>query len=180
MPPRPFAVRLAVRLAAAFAFAWAAAPGAARATPSFPADVQIHYGLSAVPVDPPLGCELCHMDDSGGLPPTLRPFGRLLYTQLGVQPYDDASLKTALGELDTQYTNLADDIATGKDPNDDLAGGSEGGAAIDQDPVPMYGCAVAPGSRAGAWGTAGIFAACAAFAVYRPKRRTRPSQPRAR
>ncbi len=139
---------LAVRSAAALAFLAVGAPMAARATPSFPGDVELHYGLTSVPVDPPLGCELCHADDSGGDPTTLRPFGRLLYVQLDVQPYDDASLQSALGTIDTQYTNLADDIATGRDPNDDLGGGGEGGV-IDADPVPTYGCAVGAGSTAG-------------------------------
>jgi hypothetical protein len=169
---------LAVRLAAASAFvAVLGAPLVARATPSFPGDVQTHYGLSGPPF-PPNGCQLCHQDDNGGDPTTLRPFGRLLYTQFHVQAYDDDSLRTALGELDTQYMNLADDIATGKDPNVDLSGG-EGGIA-NPDPIPMYGCAVGAGSAAGHRGVALAFAALAAMAVYRPKRKTNPSQPRAR
>jgi hypothetical protein len=165
-------------LAAAFAFAGVmGAPIVAHATPTFPGDVEVHYGLNAVPVDPPNGCELCHQDDLGGDPTTLRPFGRLLYTQFHVEPYDDDSLRSALGQLDSQYTNLADDIATGKDPNSDIGGG-EGGVAIHVDPVPMYGCAVGAGSRGS--GAAVIFGALAAAAIYRPKRRIKPSQPRAR
>ncbi|HEY4013586.1 MAG TPA: hypothetical protein VGM06_09625 [Polyangiaceae bacterium] len=174
MAARPFALRLV----AALAFLAAGAPLVARATPTFPGDVEVHYGLNAVPVDPPTGCRLCHdNDDLGGDPTTLRAFGRLLYDQLNVQPYDDASLQAALGQLDTQYTNLADDIATGKDPNLDLTGG-EGGASLNLDPVPMYGCAVGPGSRAGGSGAAGIFAVFAAIALYRPRRRRDAKHPR--
>jgi hypothetical protein len=161
---------------AALAFLAAGAPLVARATPDFPAVVEATYGLNSVPVDPPLGCELCHQDDSGGLPSTLRPFGRLLYDQFHVQAYDDDSLRTGLAQLDAQYMNLGDDIATGKDPNVDLSGGE--GGIVDPDPVPMYGCAVGPGSRAGGSGAAGIFAVFAAIALYRPRRRTDAKHPR--
>jgi hypothetical protein len=169
--------RFAARVAAAAAFVAAiAAPRGAQATETFPADVQTHYGLHAVPVDPPNGCQLCHQSDIGGDPTTLRPFGRLLYTQLGVQPYNDDSLRAALAQLDTQYTNLADDIATGKDPNVDLSGGE--GGITNPDPVPMYGCAVGVGARSDLGSVPAMLGAFAVF-MYRARRKIgrRPTRP---
>jgi hypothetical protein len=122
------------------------------ATPTFPADVQTYYGLATVPVDPPNGCRLCHTDDIGGTPTTLRPFGRLLYTQLSVLPYDDQSVRSALMQLDTQYPTLAAAIKSGGDPNNapttpSSGAMTDGGAAvpvnaIPADPIPEYGCTI--------------------------------------
>jgi hypothetical protein len=141
----------------------------ARATPTFPDVVQSHYGLSAKPVDPPQGCMLCHVDDVGGAPTTLRPFGRHLFNEYRVVAYDDASLRAALTLLDSQEPGLAAVIKSGGDPNNGPAGGgatTDGGVAIASDgitdPVPGYGCMMcaprnargipwAIGSLGGAW-----------------------------
>jgi hypothetical protein len=102
----------------------------ARATPTFPGVVKDHYMLAAVPVDPPLGCMLCHTTDVGGA--SQRPFGLLLSSQYGVRQNDEGSLKSALSALDAQGSKLSQDLRTGIDPNIDVT----------NDPTPLYGCGV--------------------------------------
>jgi hypothetical protein len=144
----------------------------ARATPTFPAVVQRHYGLATVAVDPPQGCQLCHVDDIGGTPMTLRPFGRLLSVQFGVAAYDDASLEAALTALDSQDPQLGAEIKNGGNPNTGSAPGgptADGGAAplagatpiANADPVPGYGCTIgSPKSgRAAAFWPIGVLTA---------------------
>jgi hypothetical protein len=114
--------------------------------------------LTAVPVDPPQGCRLCHVDDSGGL--TLRPFGLLLSGTYGVKPYDEGSLSTALDALDAQGSPLSTDLKTGIDPN----------LQATNDLSPEYGCAAAPpGGRQHQWGLLWL-AGCAAAMRFRRKR----------
>lgn len=132
----------------------------AGATQEFPGVVQSYYGLSAVPVDPPMGCRLCHIDDNGGTPTTLRPFGRMLYIQFAVVPYDDQSLRSALMALDSQDPIAVAEIKSGADPNTaeapanpDAAAGPGGVAnATGGDPVPWYGCAIQPRANGPAGG----------------------------
>jgi hypothetical protein len=145
---------------------WAAAAGA---TSSFPGVVQQHYMLMQVAVDPPLGCRLCHVDDSGGV--NLRPFGLLLSGTYGVQPYDEGSLRTALAALDAQNSPLAQDIKDGVDPNLEAGNG---------DPSPAYGCSAASVGRAkGETRSTGVVVLCGiALAVRRGRRRVSRSRQR--
>ena len=117
------------------------APRDARATPDFPMVVQQELELTVITVDPPNGCTLCHTTDVGGS--SLRAFGSLLQ-QYGAQPYDEGSLKQALGEAAQNEPQLIADIKAGKDPNDDSSAGSAH--------TPEYGC-VAGGREAGRRGT---------------------------
>jgi hypothetical protein len=152
--PAAAARRTAAFLFGVLALAWGRD---SQATPTFPAVVQSYYGLSSVPIDPPQGCRLCHVDDIGGTPTTLRPFGRMLYTQFGVVPYDDQSLRSALMALDSQYPIAAAEIKSGADPNTAEApavdaGAGGGGSRVGGDPVPYYGCAIHARANAAAGG----------------------------
>ncbi|HEY2511511.1 MAG TPA: hypothetical protein VGI39_11670 [Polyangiaceae bacterium] len=111
----------------------------ARATPDFPSVVQQALELEAITIDPPNGCTLCHTSDAGGT--SLRTFGSLMQ-QYGAQPYDEGSLKQALGELGQNEPQLIADIKAGKDPNEDSSAGSAH--------TPEYGCAAGGQGDAGA------------------------------
>ena len=151
-----------VRIACASLLALAAtalAPRDARATPDFPMVVQKELELPAITVDPPNGCTLCHTTDVGGS--SLRAFGSLMQ-QYGAQPYDEGSLKQALGAAAQNEPQLIADIKAGKDPNDDSSAGSAH--------TPEYGCAAGgQGSAAGAWG--GLALALGVSFAWRKRRR---------
>jgi hypothetical protein len=107
----------------------------ARATPEFPGIVVQTLGLPGITIDPPNGCTLCHTTDSGGA--SLRPFG-LLVQQDGAQPYEDATLEAALGEIAQSQPGLIADIKAGSDPNED--------PSVNALPTPSYGCVQAAGA----------------------------------
>jgi hypothetical protein len=142
-------------LSCALATAWTAT---AHATQEFPDVVKSYYDLSMHAVDQQ-GCQLCHVDDMGGPPTTLRSFGRLLFNEFNVAPYDDGSLRSALMALDSQEPMLGADIKSGADPNNDPTlgmsvtngdsggGGSAATTTTITDPVPGYGCAIGPSGR---------------------------------
>ncbi|HSY24338.1 MAG TPA: hypothetical protein VK841_19555 [Polyangiaceae bacterium] len=106
----------------------------AAATPTFPGDVVAQLGLPMVTIDPPLGCKLCHANEIGGDPLTV--FGGLLKS-FGAMAYNDASLRAALANVQSNYPQLVTDIQQSIDPNTDPTIGSR--------PTPEYGCAaIAP------------------------------------
>jgi hypothetical protein len=118
----------------AIAFAGVALCGSreARATQEFPGLIQSTLSLSATPP-----CTICHRDDNGGLGTVVKPFG--IYMQsVGLQPYNDGSLATALqalqGEASAGVQPQAQYLAAlkaGTDPNADVAGPNDS---------PQYGC----------------------------------------
>jgi hypothetical protein len=153
---------MAAAVAALVVCAW---PGAARATPDFPAAVVQDLGLPGITIDAPQGCTLCHTTDAGGT--SLKEFGHLLQ-QDGLQPYDEPSLAQALAQVGGEEPQLIDDIRAGIDPSADAA--STGNVH-----TPEYGCGVARGgARArgaaaagagGADGRGGGPATCAAMVL---------------
>jgi hypothetical protein len=140
--------------------------GAAHATPEFPGVVEQALGLSAITVDPPQGCTLCHTTDSGGT--ALRPFGSLMQ-QYGTQPYQDDSLRGALAAVEEKEPQLVADIKASRDPNDD-----PGASSL---PTPEYGCSASRrGSLPGpGWPLA--FVALAVTALLRRLRNARRELP---
>ena len=130
----------------------------ARATPEFPGIVVQTLGLPAITIDPPNGCTLCHASDSGGT--ALRPFG-LLVQQDGAQPYEDATLEAALGQIAQDQPELIADIKAGHDPNDD--------PSVNALPTPQYGCSSSGGRRSTGWGAASF--AVASLVALRRRRR---------
>ncbi|HZU82636.1 MAG TPA: hypothetical protein VE987_06955 [Polyangiaceae bacterium] len=172
----------AVWLAALSALAVTTAAARARATPDFPDTVRKFYALPAV-VDPPNGCQVCHVDDNGGGPTTLRPFGQLLSQQYLVNPYDETSLTSALGELASQQPLVASDLMNGRDPNGDVGvtsttladGAVASTGASPLDPTPSYGCSTAAADLRGGGPPLGVASACAATLLLLARRGKRRS-----
>jgi MYXO-CTERM domain-containing protein len=148
---------LAPSLLVAGLVAWGEPAGA---TPEFPGIVVQTLGLPGITIDPPNGCTLCHASDSGGT--ALRPFG-LLVQQDGAQPYEDATLEAALGQIDQDQPELIADIKAGHDPNDD--------PSVSALPTtPQYGCSSSGGRGSTGWGAAS-FAVASLVALRRRRRR---------
>jgi hypothetical protein len=108
----------------------------AAASSTFPAAVDQALGLTAsqrieVTIDPPLGCRLCHENDSGGNG-TNNAFGldMLMSGAIGTAP---STVGPALAAIQRQNPRAVSDIVMGVNPNDDPL-------ALSDDPVPMYGC----------------------------------------
>jgi MYXO-CTERM domain-containing protein len=150
---------VAVSLLAA-ALAWSRASAA---TPDFPQVVVQYLSLSAITVDPPQGCKLCHPTDSGGT--SLSPFGSLVL-QDGATPYNDSSLRAALALVQLDEPQLIEDIKAGRDPNTDA---NAGGAVH----APQYGCGLAAGSRPAPLSIAAVVS-IALLAAGRRRRRRNP------
>jgi hypothetical protein len=125
-------------LVAAFAGA-----GSAQAHPGYPSIVDSTLGVTIESWAPPQGCQLCHVDSSGGS--ALRPFGQRLVSTYGLDSNagteDDNSLVIALKGLKAGDPTLVSDLLKGSDPNSD----------VPNDPLPQYGCSAAgaPGDGRG-------------------------------
>lgn len=138
--------------------------GPAAASPSFPAAVDQALMLTGDAayekrVDPPNGCLLCHVVESGGNG-TNNAFGHELLSA-GVMPESTTSVPAALAVLGETHPRAIDDIRKGVNPNDDPA-------ALGNAHVPQYGCgSIAGVSNARASG----FASVAALALLATARR---------
>lgn len=122
----------------------------ARATPDFPPtvdqDLMLPAGWVETKVAPPDGCHLCHVNGSQGGEP-LTAFGTLMQDD-GAVPYEAASTAaSALAAVEAANPRAITDIKDGTNPNSDPT-------ALNDDPVPQYGCGSvaphAPRGRAGA------------------------------
>lgn len=117
-----------------------AAPAAA--TSSFPEVIRDTLALDAAP-----GCMTCHTLAGGGAGTATKPVA-LSLVAAGLLPFNDASLETALGELEANGTDSdedgvgdIDELRAGTDPN--APPGADGGPV----PEPIqygFGCAHAP------------------------------------
>lgn len=130
--------------------------GAARATPDFPAaadqDLMLPSGWVESKVDPPDGCHLCHVNESGGMP--LTAFGTLMQDDGAVAYEATSTAGPALKAIESADPRAIADIEKGVDPNTDPT-------ALTADPVPEYGCTTAsPRAPSGAAGIV-LFAALA-------------------
>ncbi len=116
--------------------------GGAAASPSFPADVDMHLMLTSpktveeVDGCSNMGCALCHVSCVGG-DGTNNEFGSLLL-RYGVVGAEDSTVGPALDALAAADMKPIEDIEDGLDPNDDPQ------AFAGQPPQPTYGCAVFP------------------------------------
>jgi MYXO-CTERM domain-containing protein len=131
-------------LASAVAAILVAVAAPAGATPNFPPAIAATLGLPAAPE-----CSLCH-DGPTQLGTVTTPFGKSMRAH-GLMPYDEASLKKALAELESEGTDSdgdgigdIDELRHGTDPNV-----PEGGQA---EITAEYGCAVHPGREPGSLG----------------------------
>jgi hypothetical protein len=126
-------------------------PATGSASDGFQNVVKDALQLTTITVDPPRGCKLCHMSDSGGLG-TLGRFGTLM-KQYGAMPGAPQSVVQALMLVEQSDKALIDDIKLGRDPNADES-------AAPSLPSPQYGCStVGRSTRPGsAWTVAGLLA----------------------
>jgi hypothetical protein len=130
-------------------FAWAALclglPGIAQASATFPQEVDKILMLQtpvediAAPLGPGGGCLLCHQSPSGGFG-TNNAFGTMM-KNAGCVGTVTGSVDFALAKLEQTAPRAIADLQMAMDPNNDPL-------AINNDPVPQYGC----GSVAG-WTT---------------------------
>ncbi len=111
-----------------------AAPQLARASPTYPALIQMQLALNYTP-----DCTICHRDDGGGIGTVVQPFGRALMA-LGLVAEDPASLVNALDQAEAEGLDSGGDgvpdieeLKADMNPN-------AGGAGL---PTPRYGCTVA-------------------------------------
>jgi MYXO-CTERM domain-containing protein len=122
---------------AALLVAALAAARPARAHQGYPDIVNATFGVDVTKWAAPQGCQLCHTDSAGGT--ALRPFGQRLVSTYGLDPNasteDDNSLHIALTGLKSGDPTLVQDLEKGTDPNADVV----------NDPLPQYGCSMAPG-----------------------------------
>jgi len=114
------------------------AGGAAQASPTFPAEIRAHLGLSYTPP-----CTLCHNTPSGGFGTVTTPFGKSMMAR-GLVAENLQSLDTALDALAAEMTDSDGDgvpdipeLKNGTDPNVPGGGGT---------PV-SYGCFDVSGQR---------------------------------
>jgi hypothetical protein len=117
---------------------------AANAHPGYPPIVDATLSLTGSnaleAVLPPTGCQLCHTTSAGGN--ALNKFGNLML-QYGLDNSlineDDASLKAALFNLQSEDREAVKDLRAGVDPNSDPV-------VFANVVTPEYGCTTAAGS----------------------------------
>jgi MYXO-CTERM domain-containing protein len=114
----------------------------AHATPDFPPQIEKCLGLEAgtlAMVEPPTGCELCHVSSQGSGP--LRDFGVLMQAN-GAMPLQASSTACkALMAIEASDPQLITALESGMDPN-----------SISANVGPRYGCDVAPAAASGSVG----------------------------
>lgn len=95
-------------------------------------------------MEPPMGCQLCHVSDQGGTV-ELKAFGNLLVSQyaLPTTAEEDSALMGVLAEVKAANPTLYADMQDSIDPNDDPA------LTAHELPQPEYGCSTGPLRRAG-------------------------------
>ena len=115
-------------------------PGHADATPEFPGVIQSYLQLSSPPP-----CTICHVG-TPALGNASTPFAETLKSY-GLQPYNDGSLQTALGDIKAANTSSVGDgvsdiqkLENGEDPNSVVG---DGGSTLPAPfPPPDYGCQI--------------------------------------
>jgi hypothetical protein len=130
------------------------------ASPSFPAAVDQALGLTGDAIvekhiDPPMGCLLCHVVESGGAG-TNNAFGHEMLNAGAMQDVT-ATIAPALATIGESNPRAIDDIRSGTNPNDDPT-------AAGDTPLPQYGCGSIAGAPNGAasglaWGAPLVLAA---------------------
>jgi MYXO-CTERM domain-containing protein len=145
-----------------FRFALAGAlvlsPGPARASSSYPAEIQKQLGLSYVPQ-----CAICHANGVTGYGTVTTPFGNTMRSR-GLVCCSLTSLDTALAALEGENSPYITYLKEGKDPNNPGAG-----TVI----PPSYGCFSVTGQGPSSGAGAAVALLLLAAAVLR-RRTARP------
>jgi hypothetical protein len=153
------------------ALGWSAT---ASAFMGYPAVVDTWLGKSGLiqTIEPPMGCELCHVSDQGGTV-ELRPFGDLLVANYGLPrtAEEDTVLMGALAGLKAANPKLFTDMQHGVEPNTDPA------LTAEELPQPEYGCSVARAKSGGPLGIGILFAGLPLACALRRRRRDRATTP---
>lgn len=115
----------------------------AHASPTFPPLLKNKLELAEIPYGP-LGCQLCHSDDTGGPMTVTTPFGRAML-KAGTQGANPPSMLAALAALeatsnDSDLDGIPDiaELKAGEDPNVPAEG--SGAPEVEQVPLPQTGC----------------------------------------
>ncbi len=134
MRARALALALACVVAA---IGWCATAGAYQGYPDVVDQWLDADGGIIQSIEPPMGCQLCHVSDQGGTV-ELKPFPNLLVASYGLTKTaeEDAVLMGALAGLKAANPVLYTDMQHGIDPNTDPA------LTAQELPQPEYGCAV--------------------------------------
>jgi hypothetical protein len=152
-----------------------AAPAAASAT--FPGALQQKLGLTSLPY-PPLGCQLCHQTDAGGLKTATKPFGRAVQKD-GAVAANVPSLTSALDALESAGTDSDRDgvgdiaeLKAGTDPNvAESSNGMPEPTMTADVPLPQTGCSFTSAAPRDAWLGLALAGTAIAFARRRTARR---------
>jgi hypothetical protein len=166
--PVPASLRvLTLAFAGIALLAW---PSPARASMSYPGDVDTALGVPGIvetKLAPTKGCQLCHTDPNGGTL-TLTAFPNYLISQYDFPKTtvaEDGLVAASLAKLKVAEPKLWADMQAGIDPNTDPV------LAEQAPPQPAYGCSIrAPRGGAGAGALVGLGLWSAAALVRRRRR----------
>jgi hypothetical protein len=143
----------------------------AKAYMGYPVVVDTWLGTAGLDemIEPPMGCQLCHVSDQGGTV-ELKPFGNLLVATYGLPKTaeEDAALMGVLAGVKAANPTLFKDMQKGIDPNGDPA------LTAQELPQPEYGCSTAGRTAGGGapW-LAVLFATVPLAGALRRSRRAR-------
>jgi len=147
------------------------APHAA-ASMSFPEPLRNKLGLAELPY-PPLGCQLCHADDQGGIGTATKPFGRSM-RKAGTVGGSVPSMLAALNNIEADGTDSDHDgvpdiaeLRAGTDPNVFMSTTGMAPPPEEEIPLPETGCALAQRRGSSFIGTMLLLSAALSFAVRR-------------
>jgi hypothetical protein len=153
------------------------ASAVAGASPSFPADIAQHLGVTCQPA-----CTVCHNNPNGGVGTATTPFAQNM-VMFGLVAENANSLYAALDKDKAEGTESAgggetdiEALMACMDPNQPYLGDAGGDAApvvFATDPIPEYGCAVGPATgEGGGAGAAAIASFAGALVLRRGRRRS--------
>lgn len=136
--------------------------GEAKASPTFPDEIQQHLGLSYSPA-----CSLCHAGGVTGFGTVTTPFGKAMrargLTAGSITSLDAALDQMAADRVDSNGDGVTDieELKAGTDPNANAPGAA---------PPPEFGCSAAGGHAQPGWRTGWMTLAAAAIALLRRRR----------
>ncbi|MGO8970124.1 MAG: MYXO-CTERM sorting domain-containing protein [Myxococcaceae bacterium] len=138
-------------------------PGIARASATYPAEMQSQLGLSYTPA-----CAICHANGVTGYGTVTTPFGEAMRA-VGLVCCSIPSLDGALAALEAENSPYISDLKQGLDPNNPGAGSV---------PPPVYGCVSVTGPPPTPIGNGVVLLALALLGLASRRRRQAGAGPR--